>query len=240
MSASLRSVLYPVGRRRRPTAKWSSNHCFHFLASLSGIRDPLPHVVSPVNTTSSCDSEMSVTTGLLASFAKPWPFLRSSLCLLGSGLVCCSAASSCGVFVFGGGVGERRREGGVGQRRGELSSSHVDVARSSSRRWLGLGGGVGRVLGGNNMVRYGWMMGRSFFPSWKACIPSLKAAPAIVPQSTFVPSYVASTTPALCFGIPYSLTCTHPTSSKNFATSLKKGSGISLVWKALADKDYLP
>ena len=83
------------------------------------------------------------------------------------------------------------------------------------------------------------MMGRSFFPSWKVCNPSLKAAPAAVPQSTLVPSYVASTTPALCFGIPYALTCTHPTSSKIFATSLKKGSGISLVRNAFADKEYL-
>ena len=84
------------------------------------------------------------------------------------------------------------------------------------------------------------MMGRSFFPSWKACKPSLKATPSTVPQSTLVPSYVASTIPALCLGIPYALTCTHPTSSKNFATSLKKGLGMSLVRKALADKEYLP
>ena len=93
---------------------------------------------------------MSVTMGLLASFAKPWPFFWSSLRLLSCGLVGCSAAFSCGVFVFGGGVGERcrgggvgerRREGTVGEQRAELSSSHVDVARSSSRRLLGLGGG---------------------------------------------------------------------------------------------------
>ena len=111
---------------------------------------------------------------------------------------------ACALFlrVFVGRVGGRCRGGEVGERRAVLSSSHVDVARSSSRRRLNLGGGAGRVRGGNSMARYCWMMGQSFFPSWKACSPSLKAAPATVPQSTFVPSYVASMTPALCFGIP--------------------------------------
>ena len=53
---------------------------------------------------------MRVVTGLVVSFAKPWPFLRSSRPRLGRGLTYGSSASSCG-------VGERRREGGVGERR---------------------------------------------------------------------------------------------------------------------------
>ena len=146
------------------------------MISLSEIRGPLPRVLSPVNTTSSWDSEMSVVTGLVASFAKPWPFLRSSRLRLGWGLTRCSSASSYGAFDCVGGVGERRREGGAGEcRRGGAdgeryagvvhSSSHVDVARSSSRHLLGLGGGAGRVRGGYSMVRYWWMMDCSFFPS---------------------------------------------------------------------------
>ena len=110
---------------------------------------------------------MSVVTGLVVSFAKPWPFLRSNHRCLGRGQTCCSSASSYG-------VGERRREGGVGERRREgvvggrlrgggdgercavamLSSSHVDVASSSSRHLLGLGGGAGKVRGGYKIVRY--------------------------------------------------------------------------------------
>ena len=110
---------------------------------------------------------MSVVTGLVVSFAKPWPFLRSSRRRLRRGLAGCSSASSCG-------VGERRREGGVGEHRrgggvgehlqgggdGErcavavFSSSHVDVANSSRRRLLGLDGGVGKVRGGYMIVRY--------------------------------------------------------------------------------------
>ena len=50
----------------------------------------------------------------------------------------------------GGGVGVRLRGGGDGERciGVVLSSSHVDVANSSSRRLLGLGGGAGNVWGG--------------------------------------------------------------------------------------------
>ena len=68
-----------------------------------------------------------------------------------------------------GGVGERRRGGRVRERLAAvLSSSHVDVASSSSWHLLGLGAGAGRARGGNNLGRYCWMMGLSFFPSWKA------------------------------------------------------------------------
>ena len=60
-----------------------------------------PRTVSPVNATSSCayDSEMSVTTGLVASFAKPFPFLSSSRLRFGYGLVRCSSVSSLGVGI---------------------------------------------------------------------------------------------------------------------------------------------
>ena len=141
-----------------------------------GDQGSLASNVSPVNNTSSCDSEMSVTTGLVASLAKSFPFLRSNRLRFGCGLVRCSSSSSLGAgVVLGadggapGGDGERRQGGGVGERReAVLSSSHVDVASSSSRRLLGLGAGAGSVRGGNNMVRYCWMMGLSFFPSWKA------------------------------------------------------------------------
>ena len=103
---------------------------------------------------------MSVVTGLVVSFASPWPFLRSSRRFLGRGLACCSSATFCG-----GGVGERWRAGGVGERLrwggdGErcavavLSSSHVDAANSSRRRLLGLFGGAGKERGGKRMVRY--------------------------------------------------------------------------------------
>ena len=75
-----------------------------------------------------------------------------------------------------GGDGECLLEGGVGERclGGEaagwplLSSSHVDVVSSSSRRLLGLVVGAGSVHGGNSIVNYYWMMGMSFFPLWKA------------------------------------------------------------------------
>ena len=60
-----------------------------------------PRTVSPVNATSSCayDSEMSVTTGLVASFAKTFPFLLSSLLRFGCGLIRWSSISSLGVGV---------------------------------------------------------------------------------------------------------------------------------------------
>ena len=148
------------------------------MTSLSGTRAPLPRTVLPVNTTSSCDSEMSVTNGLVASLAKTFPFLWSSRLHFGCGLVCCSSSSSLGVgagAVLGaddgaaGGDGERCWGGGVGERReAVLSSSHVDDVSSSSRRLLGLGAGAGNVRGGNNIVGYYWMMGLSFFPSWNA------------------------------------------------------------------------
>ena len=83
-------------------------------------------------------------------------------------------------------------------------------------------------------------MGLSFFPVWKASSPSLNVAPVTVRQSTFVPSYFASTTTTLCFGIPYVLMCAYPTSNKKLTTSRKKGSGMSWVRKAFADKEYLP
>ena len=135
------------------------------MTSLSGIRVPLPRTVSPVNTTSSCDSEMSVTIGLVASLAKPFPFLRSSHLRFGSRLVHCSSSSSLGASVVlgaddgaAGGDGERHRGGGVGERRlgGEavLSSSNVDVVSSSSRRLLGLVAGADSVCGGNSIVKY--------------------------------------------------------------------------------------
>ena len=117
------------------------------MTSLSGIRVPLPRNVSPVSTTSSCDLEMSVPTGLVAFLAKPFPFLWSSHLRFGCGLVRCSSSSSLGAgVVLGadggapGGDGERRQGGGVGERReAVLSSSHVDVVSSSSRCVLGLG-----------------------------------------------------------------------------------------------------
>ena len=119
---------------------------------------------------------MSVMTSLGASFAKPFLFLRSSRLRFGCELARYSSSSSHGVGAFvvgerrrGGGVGERHRGGRVGERLAAvLSSSNVDVASSSSRRLLGLGAGAGSARGGNNMVRYRWMMGLSFFPSWKA------------------------------------------------------------------------
>ena len=75
-----------------------------------------------------------------------------------------------------GGDGERHLEGGGRERHlgGEaagwplLSSSHVDVVSSSSRRLLGLVVGAGSVRGGNSIVKYCWMMSLSFFPLWKA------------------------------------------------------------------------
>ena len=119
---------------------------------------------------------MSVMTSLGASFAKPFLFLRSSRLRFGCELARYSSSSSHGVGAFvvgerrrGGGVGERRRGGGVGERHeAVLSSSHVDVTSSSSRRLLGFGAVAGSVKGGNSIVRYCWMMGLSFFPSWKA------------------------------------------------------------------------
>ena len=119
---------------------------------------------------------MSFTTGLVASFANPFPFLRSSSLCFGCGLPRCSSSSSLGagafVVVAGGAVGgdgERGLGGRVGERReAVLSSYHVDVASSSSWRLLGLGAGASNARGGNSMVKYYWMMGLSFFPSWKA------------------------------------------------------------------------
>ena len=40
-----------------------------------------------------------------------------------------------------------------------LSSSHVEVVISSKRRLLGHVAGVGVVQGGNNIVKYCWMIG---------------------------------------------------------------------------------
>ena len=98
------------------------------MTSLSGVRVPFPCTVLPVKATSSCayDSEMSITTSLVASFAKPFPFLRSSHLRLGSGLVRCSSVSSLGMGVGAAlGVddgaaswdGVCRFEGGDGERR---------------------------------------------------------------------------------------------------------------------------
>ena len=135
------------------------------MTSLLGIRVPWTRTVSPVNTTSSCacDSEMSVTTGLVASLANPFPFVRTSCLRFGYRHVRCSSASSLGVgagVVLGAdegatsGDGECCREGGVGERRlgGEvvgwplMSTSHVNIVSSSSRRLLSLVAGAGSVL----------------------------------------------------------------------------------------------
>ena len=78
--------------------------------------------MSPVNATSSWeyDSEIRVAPGWVASFAKPFPFLRSSRLRFGCGLVGCSSSSSLGVGVGAAisaddgaacGDGERRLEG---------------------------------------------------------------------------------------------------------------------------------
>ena len=72
---------------------------------------------------SSWDSEMSVTTSLVASFAKPFPFLRLSRPRFGCGLACCTSSSSlcagAGAFVVaaGGatsGDGDTLEEAGLG------------------------------------------------------------------------------------------------------------------------------
>ena len=139
-----------------------------------------------MNATSSWayDSEIRVTTGQVASFAKPFPFLRSRRLRFGFGLVGWSSVASLGVGVgvasgtdagAAGGDGERRLEGRDGERclGGEatgwplMSSSHVEVVISSRRSWPGLVVGVGSVCGGNSIVKYCWMMGLSFFPLWK-------------------------------------------------------------------------
>ena len=75
-----------------------------------------------------------------------------------------------------GGDGERHLEGGGRERHlgGEaagwplLSSSHVEVVISSRRRRLGLVAGAGSVWGGNNIVKYCWIVGPSFYLLWKA------------------------------------------------------------------------
>ena len=96
------------------------------MTSLSGIRVPFLRTISLVNATSSCayDSEMSVTTSLVASFAKPFPFLWSSRLRFGCRLVRCSSVSSLGLGVgvvqgaddrTAGGDREHRLEGGVGE-----------------------------------------------------------------------------------------------------------------------------
>ena len=119
---------------------------------------------------------MSITTGWIVSLAKTFPFLRSSRLRFGCGLVLCSSASSLGVGVGVVWVADDGATGRVEERRlgGEAagwplqSSSHVDVVSSSSRRLFGLVVGAGSVCGGNNIVKYYWMMGLSFFPLWKA------------------------------------------------------------------------
>ena len=95
-----------------------------------GQATPRQRTVSPDNTTSSCDSEVSVTTVLVACLAKPFPFVRSSRLRFGCRLVHCSSSSSLGVGVVPGadggavgGDGERRREGGVEERREAVFSS---------------------------------------------------------------------------------------------------------------------
>ena len=71
------------------------------MTSLSGIKIPFPRTVSPVNATSfmAYDSEMRVTTGQVASLAKPFPFLRSSCLCFGYRLVGWSLVASPGVGV---------------------------------------------------------------------------------------------------------------------------------------------
>ena len=122
----------------------------HAMTSFSGIRVPLMHTVSPVNATSSYayDSEIRVITGLVVSFAKPFPFLQSSRLRFGCSLVRCSSVSSLGVSVgaamgvddgAAGGDGGRRLKGGDTERRlgGQAagwplhSSYHVEVVISS-------------------------------------------------------------------------------------------------------------
>ena len=97
-----------------------------------------------MNATSSCThvSEIRVITGLVASFAKPFPFLQSSRLHFDCGLLGCSSISSFGVGVsaiMGAddgaacGDGEHRMEGeAVGCPL--LSSSHVEVVISSRRQ----------------------------------------------------------------------------------------------------------
>ena len=79
----------------------------HFVFILASARYFLH--VSPVNTTSLCDSEMSITTGLVECLAKSFPFLRSSRLRFSCGLVRSSSSSSLSVGVVlgthGGGTG---------------------------------------------------------------------------------------------------------------------------------------
>ena len=83
----------------------------------------------------------------------------------------CPSASCLGVDVgatTGSDAGAACGEGG--RRLGDeavgwllLSSSHVEVFISSRRRLPGRAAGAGSVQGGNNIVKYCWIIGLSFF-----------------------------------------------------------------------------
>ena len=139
------------------------------MTTLSGIKVPFPHIVSLLKPKS--DSKICVVIGLLVSFAKPFPFLRSIRLCFGRGLVGRSSASCLRVGVGAApgsdvgvvcGDGERRL-GGEAAGWLLLSSSHVEIVISSRRRRPGRAVGVGSVEGGNNIVKYCWIIGLSFF-----------------------------------------------------------------------------
>ena len=101
------------------------------------------------------------------SLGRPLLFLRSNHRHFDCGLVVCPLASCLRVGVgattgsdIGAACGGGDRHMG-GQPAGGLllSSSCVEVVISSKRRLLGHVAGVGVVQGGNNIVKYCWMIG---------------------------------------------------------------------------------
>ena len=122
------------------------------------------------------DSKICVMTGPLVSLGKCFLFLRLSRLRFGYGLAGCSLASGLGIGV-GAVTGldfKAACKDGEWHLGGEaagwplFSSSHVKAFISSKRRHLGRAVEVGSVEGGNNIVKYGWIIGLSFFPLWKA------------------------------------------------------------------------
>ena len=196
-----------------------------------------------------CSIGAEVSTGVAVFLTSPWPSFRSNLRRFGLGLSrFCSV--SCSFVVVGASIVFVGCSGCIGCATGWEgcgSSSHSVVANSDNYRFVDrgggvglLGGGAGRPRGGNNIVRYCCIIGLSLLPAWYACRPSLSVGLVITPQSTTCPLNVSMIMLAFCFGIPYVLTCTQPTSSRNLAISRKNGFGMSFVLYALADTEYSP
>ena len=93
-------------------------------------------------------------------------------------------------------------------------------------------------MGGTNNVSHYAMPVHDFFPSTRDSMASFKHSVMIATQSTFSPSYMAMTNPALYFGMDGGWGCTNPYSHSTRATSWNRRSSPPCVRYALLLREY--